>query len=90
MNQGDRQRLREVALPVFCGFARDSGPLVWLVGNAASDADFNAIGAMLNRGAAQRPLGLAARSPDAAGSSGLDRYATDSNLAPYLLGIPAG
>lgn len=89
VNQGDRQRLREVALgcEVFCGFARDSGPLVWLVGNAASDADFNAIGAMLNRGAPRN-----ARSgwlPDRRTplEAAVDRYATDSNLAPYLLGI---
>ena len=59
--------------------ARDSGPLVWLVGNAASDADFNAIGAMLNRGAPRN-----ARSgwlPDRRTplEAAVDRYATDSN-----------
>ena len=49
--QGGKQRLREIAFAChgFCGYAEDSGPLVWLVGQADSVADYNAIGLMLNQ-----------------------------------------
>ena len=58
-----------------------------MVGNAASDADFNAIGAMLNRGALRNAARAGCPIAGHRWKQRWIRYATDSNLAPYLLGI---
>ena len=86
---GEKQRLREIAFAChgFCGFAVDSGPLVWLAAQADSTADYNAIGLMLSQRADRN-----ARSgwlPDrrTALEVAVDRYDAQPDLVAYLLGI---
>lgn len=85
----DRRQLREQVFrcEVFCGFALDSAPLVWLTRQAVDDADDNAIGYMLAHGAARHARSPSLPDPRSALEVAVDRAAERPALAPYLLGI---
>lgn len=87
--QGGKQRLREIAFAChgFCGYTEDSGPLVWLVGQADSVADYNAIGLMLNQRADRSARSGRMSDPRSALEVAVDRYDTQPDLVAYLLGI---
>lgn len=88
--RADRKHVREVVFSckLFCGYEADIGPLVWLVSQAESEADINAIGKMLERKHVPRHVRSAwladRRTPLEAA---VDRYAAQPQLAPYLLGL---
>lgn len=86
---GERKRLREIAFACegFCGFGEDSGPLVWLVGQADGVADYNAIGLMLNRNAQRSARSAWLPDPRTALEVAVDRYDTQPDLVAYLLGV---
>lgn len=88
--RGDRKHLREVVFSCkqFCGYEADIGPLVWLVSQAESEADINAIGRMLERKHVPRQV-RSAWLPDRRTplEVAVDRYAAQPQLAPYLLGL---
>lgn len=89
IEQGERKRLRELALACdwFCGFERDSGPLVWLLSQADSDADINAIGWMLRRNAVRSDVSHWLEDRRTPLEVAVDRYGSDPSLLSYLLGF---
>lgn len=88
IERGDQKGLREAVFrcEAFCAFQSDSGPLVWLVAHAQSDADINAIGRMLQR---KTPTDTpSAWLPDkrTAVQAAMDRQAAMPQLLEYVLG----